>query len=90
MSPTVGAQVGLAAALGRAFGPERGLAVLDAMPGALVASYQPYHATRAALLSEGHDPRAEEAYELALGLTEDPAVRRFLARRRDALRVRAT
>jgi predicted RNA polymerase sigma factor len=42
------------------------------------------------LLSERRDPRAEEAYELALGLTEDPAVRRFLNRRRDALRASPT
>lgn len=87
VSPTIGAQVGLAAAHGRAFGPERGLAILDGLPDELVASYQPFHATRAALLSEcGDHAAATDAYERALGLTEDPAVRRFLARRRDATR----
>lgn len=90
VSPTVGARIGLAAAHGRAFGARAGLAVLDAMPGELVASYQPFHATRAALLSECGDAGATDAYERALGLTEDPAVRRFLARRRDATRARAT
>lgn len=91
VSPTVGAKVGLAAAHGRASGPRAGLAVLDGLPGELVASYQPFHATRAALLSEcGDHAAATDAYERALGLTEDPAVRRFLVRRRDATRGRVT
>jgi RNA polymerase sigma-70 factor (ECF subfamily) len=49
--------------------------------------YQPYWAARAALLSRaGEFNAAEAAYERAIGLERDPAVRGFLQRRQAALR----
>ncbi|MBM3482298.1 MAG: RNA polymerase subunit sigma-70 [Alphaproteobacteria bacterium] len=46
--------------------------------------YQPYWAARAELLSRaGEAIEADKAYQLAIGLEPDPAVRRFLQRRRE-------
>lgn len=58
---------------------------LEAMPDAAtderLVAYQPYWAARAALLARtGAHALAREAYELAIGLEHDPAVRRFLQR----------
>jgi RNA polymerase sigma-70 factor (ECF subfamily) len=51
-----------------------------------LTGYQPYWAARAALLaSTGADTEARHAYEIAIGLERDPAVRRFLQRRMSAL-----
>jgi predicted RNA polymerase sigma factor len=51
-----------------------------------LAEYQPYWAARAELLSRaGAHGAAGHAYEIAIGLERDPAVRRFLQRRRSAL-----
>jgi RNA polymerase sigma-70 factor (ECF subfamily) len=51
-----------------------------------VREYQPYWAARAELLSRGGAlADARHAYEVAAGLETDPAVRRFLQRRREAL-----
>ncbi|MBZ9755023.1 RNA polymerase sigma factor [Mesorhizobium sp. ESP6-5] len=48
--------------------------------------YQPYWAARAGLLARlGQAPQALEAYDRAIGLERDPAVRRFLQARRAAL-----
>ncbi|MGD9537442.1 MAG: RNA polymerase sigma factor [Alphaproteobacteria bacterium] len=53
---------------------------------ARLAEYQPYWAARAALLAgTGAHGEARRAYEIAIGLERDPAVRRFLQRRRSAL-----
>ena len=65
-------------------------AALDAMPAvaadARVAEYQPYWAARAELLAKtGTYGEAGHAYEVAIGLERDPAVRRFLQRRQAAL-----
>jgi predicted RNA polymerase sigma factor len=47
-----------------------------------LAEYQPYWAARAELLAEaGEHAEAHRAYEIAIGLEPDPAVRRFLQRR---------
>jgi len=60
---------------------------LEAMPDhsgdGRLAEYQPYWAARAELLAKagGHE-EAGQAYEIAIGLERDPAVRRFLERRR--------
>ncbi|WP_027055565.1 RNA polymerase sigma factor [Mesorhizobium erdmanii] len=49
--------------------------------------YQPYWAARAGLLGRlGQVPQASEAYDRAIGLERDPAVRRFLQGKRAALR----
>jgi predicted RNA polymerase sigma factor len=79
LAPTVGAQVGLAAALAEARGVESGLAALGGLAPAVVAGYQPYWALRAHLLKRlGRTGEAREAYVRAAGLSEDPAVREFL------------
>jgi predicted RNA polymerase sigma factor len=83
LSPTIGRQTGYAAALAEADGPERGLAVLDSMDRDLVSAYQPYWAVRASLLERlGRTREASDAYERAIGLAEDPAIREFLLTRR--------
>jgi RNA polymerase sigma-70 factor (ECF subfamily) len=51
-----------------------------------LAEYQPYWAARAELLARtGAQDEARRAYEIAIGLERDPAVRRFLQRRQSAL-----
>ena len=65
-------------------------AALDAMPDvatdARLAEYQPYWAARAELLAKsGEHTQARHAYEIAIGLERDPAVRRFLQQRQSAL-----
>jgi predicted RNA polymerase sigma factor len=65
-------------------------AALRAMPeheaDARLAEYQPYWAARAELLARtGAYSDARRAYEMAIGLERDPAVRRFLQRRQSAL-----
>ncbi|RDD81394.1 RNA polymerase subunit sigma-70 [Dyella tabacisoli] len=53
---------------------------------ARLAEYQPYWAARAELLAKaGAHSEAREAYEIAIGLERDPAVRRFLQRQRSRL-----
>ena len=70
----------------------RALAIgsLEAMPDATtdqrLAEYQPYWAARAELLAKaGKHCEARQAYEIAIGLERDPAVRRFLQKRQSAL-----
>jgi RNA polymerase sigma-70 factor (ECF subfamily) len=54
----------------------------DVAVDARVAEYQPYWAARAELLAKtGARDDARQAYEIAIGLERDPAVRRFLQRR---------
>jgi len=94
LAPTLGAQVGRAAAIAEARGPAAGLAALDDM--AEVEVFQPWWAVRAALLAAhleagtAPDPEAraeaERAFARALELTEDPAVRAFLEGGRARLR----
>jgi RNA polymerase sigma-70 factor (ECF subfamily) len=53
---------------------------------ARLSEYQPYWAARAELLARtGAHAKARHAYEIAIGLERDPAVRRFLQRRQSAL-----
>ena len=81
--PTIGCRVGYAAALAEAKGAAEGLAVLDAIDQDAVSAYQPYWAVRAHLLQLlGKDPEAQHAYERAIGLAEDAAVREFLLQKR--------
>jgi RNA polymerase sigma-70 factor (ECF subfamily) len=83
ISPTLGRLTGYAAALAEATGPEAGVAVLDGLELEAVLSYQPYWAVRAHLLQRlGKTPEALDAYDRAIGLAEDHAVRRFLLRKR--------
>jgi predicted RNA polymerase sigma factor len=83
MSPTIGRRTGYAAALAEANEAERGLAVLDAIDQAAVSTYQPYWAVRAHLLELlGKASEARHAYDRAIGLAEDPAIREFLLKKR--------
>lgn len=53
---------------------------------ARLREYQPYWAARAELLARtGSYSEARHAYEMAIGLERDPAVRRFLQRRQSTL-----
>ncbi|HJW11264.1 MAG TPA: RNA polymerase subunit sigma-70, partial [Albitalea sp.] len=64
------------------------LAALDALArDPRVADYQPYWAARAHLLEcSGDVDAALQAYQQAIGLERDPAVRRFLQQRAAAAR----
>ena len=78
-APTIGARVGHAAALAEVRGAEAGLASIEAIPNESIATYQPYWALRAHLLERlGRDGEARQAFERAIGLSEDRAVREFL------------
>jgi predicted RNA polymerase sigma factor len=83
ISPTLGTRTGYAAAVSEANGPEAGLAVLEAIALDDVSDYQPYWAVRAHLLQQlGKTPESLEAFDRAIGLAEDPAVRQFLLQKR--------
>ncbi len=83
LTPTIGRRTGYAAALAEANGAEQGLAVLDAIDQDAVSDYQPYWAVRAHLLQFlEKGPEAQHAYDRAIGLAEDPAVREFLIQKR--------
>jgi RNA polymerase sigma-70 factor (ECF subfamily) len=83
ISPTLGTRAGYVAAVAEANGPEAGLAVLESIDPDSVSHYQPYWAVRAHLLHRlGKTREASDAYERAIGLAEDPAVRRFLLEKR--------
>ena len=63
------------------------MAALECLAGdARLEQYQPYWAARAELLSRsGAVVQALEAYQQAIGLERDPAVRRHLQRRAEML-----
>ena len=85
VSPVVA--VNRAVALAEAEGVAAGLAALDEVAAdKRLAEYQPYWAARAELLARSEAiAEARSAYELAIGLERDPAVRRFLQRRQAEL-----
>ena len=68
-------------------GPKPALEAMQAVAAdARLNEYQPYWAARAELMAKtGAHREAREAYEVAIGLERDPAVRRFLQRRLSAL-----
>jgi RNA polymerase sigma-70 factor (ECF subfamily) len=83
ISPALGTRAGYAAAVAEANGPEAGLAALESIDPDTVSHYQPYWAVRAHLLQRlGKTRQASDAYDRAIGLAEDPAVRRFLLEKR--------
>jgi predicted RNA polymerase sigma factor len=83
VAPSLGAAVGRAAAHAESESAKAGLALLDAIDADAVTSYQPYWAVRAHLLSDLQRAReAKDAYDRAIGLSEDDAVRMFLLERR--------
>jgi predicted RNA polymerase sigma factor len=83
ISPTLGARIGYAAALGEANGPQAGLEALDRIGRDAASGYQPYWAVRAHLLQRlDKTSEATDAFDRAIGLAEDPAVKQFLLERR--------
>jgi RNA polymerase sigma-70 factor (ECF subfamily) len=84
-SPVVA--INRAIAIAQTRGPAAGLAALDTVADdARLAEYQPYWAARAGLLARSGDhAAAEAAYDRAIGLEADPAVRNFLQQRRAEL-----
>jgi RNA polymerase sigma-70 factor, ECF subfamily len=84
-SPVVAINRAVAIAENR--GGAAGLAALDTVADdARLADYQPYWAARAGLLARAGDSSgANLAYQRAIGLEADPAVRRFLQRQQAAL-----
>jgi len=85
-APSVGVAVSRAAVLLDAGDVETAQASLSALDADDVAAYQPYWVTRARLAELTGDLAATAAHlERALGLTEDAAVRAFLAERRARL-----
>jgi RNA polymerase sigma-70 factor (ECF subfamily) len=78
------AAINHAVALVETEGAAAGLAALDSIAAdARLTEYQPYWAARADLLARtGERAAAQEAYDRAISLESDPAVRRFLQRRK--------
>jgi RNA polymerase sigma-70 factor (ECF subfamily) len=76
-----------AVALAQAHGTTAGLAALQALAGdARLQQYQPYWAARAELLARhGDGAGAQQAYQQAIGLEREPAVRRHLQQRAASL-----
>ena len=80
MHPSAGVQVSRACAIGAAEGATVGLRELDRLDGQGLRGYQPYWAALAHFAAlVGDAARAAAARERAIGLSADPAVRRFLA-----------
>lgn len=80
-SPVVA--INRALAIAELHGPAAALqAMPDAATDARLAEYQPYWAARAQLLAKsGASDEARKAYQMAIGLERDSAVRRFLQQR---------
>jgi RNA polymerase sigma-70 factor (ECF subfamily) len=85
-SPVVA--INRAVAIAETRGPAAALSALDQLKeDGRVREYQPYWAARAGLLTHlGSFEAADTAYERAIGLERDPAVRSFLQQRRASLR----
>jgi RNA polymerase sigma-70 factor (ECF subfamily) len=84
-SPVVA--INRAVALAETDGPQAALAALaEQTDDPRLAQYQPYWAARAELLARAGDVSgADGAYERAMGLEPDPAIRHFLQRKRAKL-----
>jgi RNA polymerase sigma-70 factor (ECF subfamily) len=85
LSPVVA--INRAVVIAEVAGPLSGLAALQLVGGeGRLAGYQPYWAARAELLARAGDgAAADQAFRRAIGLETDPAVRRFLERRRQSI-----
>ncbi len=84
-SPVVA--INRALAIAELHGARAGLDLIQSMAAdARLACYQPYWAARAELEARtGAKSEARQAYEIAIGLERNPAVRRFLQRRQSSL-----
>jgi RNA polymerase sigma-70 factor (ECF subfamily) len=81
--PNAVVAINRAAAVAELHGASAGLAELDGVDAEIVTAYQPYHAARADLLGRaGRADEARVAYDRAIELTTNPAVRRFLEAQR--------
>jgi RNA polymerase sigma-70 factor (ECF subfamily) len=82
IAPGIGSLVGRAVALAQAGEVAAGLAALEELPSDRVVNYQPYWAARGHLLQllERTD-EACQSFTRAAGLTDDPALRRYLFKR---------
>lgn len=87
LAPSPVIEINRAAAIAELKGAQTALEVLGEIAAdPRVAEYQPYWATRADLLARlGAKEEASQAYQLAIGLERDPAVRRFLQKRNSQL-----
>lgn len=84
VSPTIGAHIGHAVALAETGDVGSALERLDALPFERSSMHQPYWVARAHLQNlNGDRGSARESITKAIGLTEDPAIRRFLVQRRE-------
>ncbi len=82
----VGARIAHAIATAHSLGPQHGLALLDQLDADRVSQHQPYWAARAHLLAgSGRQAEAIAAFERAIGLCDDSAVRAFLLKKRGML-----
>jgi len=89
LHPTLGALVGRAAAVAEAYGPERGIALLEAIPSSEAVNYQPYWALAGHLNKRlNRSEAARSAYSRAIGLCADVSVRRFLSRQASEISMR--
>ncbi|ONI84448.1 hypothetical protein ALI144C_14925 [Actinosynnema sp. ALI-1.44] len=81
LAPSPVVELNRAVAVGMAYGPGAGLALVDKVMDQL-GDYHLGHATKADFLRRlGRKPEAAESYAQALALTSNPAERRYLARR---------
>lgn len=81
-TPALGARIGHAIATAHAHGAEQGWRLLESLPKERLADHQPYWAARAHLLAQiGLTKDAKSAFERAIGLCDDPAVRAYLLAR---------
>jgi predicted RNA polymerase sigma factor len=83
-SPVVA--INRALAIAELRGPDVAIEILQSIADARFNEYQPYWAARAELLRRtGASDEAHHAYEIAIGLELDPAVRAFLRKRQASL-----
>jgi RNA polymerase sigma-70 factor (ECF subfamily) len=68
-----------ALAIAEVKGPDAALTLIDALDDSRLKTYQPYWAARASLLAKTRaEDEARSAYDIAIGLEANPAVRKFL------------
>jgi RNA polymerase sigma-70 factor (ECF subfamily) len=87
LAPSPVVAINRALAVAELHGADAALAEIEALAAdTRLAEYQPWWAARAELLARaGAQAESRRAYEIAIGLERDPAVRRFLERRKAAL-----
>jgi len=89
LSPSPVIAINRALAVAELHGADEALELLQRLSAdPRLQEYQPYWAARAELLTRtGAHREAREAYEMAIGLERDDAVRRFLRQRQAALKL---